>query len=240
MDPFTLATPTTAATQRFQVAYHGGFYTIYDLYSQDYLSVDAETGRVGRVYVARDTPDAQLPVSVRFEVMEVASGGEVVVPVALPSEGLAESAGEVVVAPVSAGGLLGFSFEATSYRPKGDFIVVDKAAQEMACFKGGYKQLESDCATAMPKLHATTPKGTFRILHKQCDRWLSGPSWSVPVKFWVPFTTNGVGFHDASWEKTFGGSSYLTEGSHGCVHMPTKAMAALYKLCFVGERVVVM
>ena len=43
--------------------------------------------------------------------------------------------------------------------------------------------------------------------------------YETPVSYWMPFN-GGIGFHDASWQPTFGGSRYLTNGSHGCVNTP--------------------
>ena len=41
----------------------------------------------------------------------------------------------------------------------------------------------------------------------------------MPVDVFMPFN-GGIGIHDASWRKTFGGNIYLTNGSHGCINTP--------------------
>ena len=46
------------------------------------------------------------------------------------------------------------------------------------------------------------------------------------------------GFHDASWQRLFGGSRYLTNGSHGCVNMPPEMAAKLFDLISAGTPVV--
>jgi lipoprotein-anchoring transpeptidase ErfK/SrfK len=30
----------------------------------------------------------------------------------------------------------------------------------------------------------------------------------------------GIGLHDASWRKKFGGNIYQSDGSHGCINLP--------------------
>ena len=44
-----------------------------------------------------------------------------------------------------------------------------------------------------------------------------------------------VGFHSAPWRGSFGGSEYISNGSHGCVNLPTYAAATLYKLVSQGR-----
>ncbi len=67
---------------------------------------------------------------------------------------------------------------------------------------------------------------SISLAYKAKDQTLRGTKkadgtyeYETPVKYWMPFN-GGVGFHDASWQTTFGGSSYQTNGSHGCVNMP--------------------
>ena len=50
------------------------------------------------------------------------------------------------------------------------------------------------------------------------------------MKYWIPFDAPLFGFHDSSWQKfPYGSPKYKTDGSHGCVHMPVKAIAFLYR-----------
>ena len=54
----------------------------------------------------------------------------------------------------------------------------------------------------------------------------------------MPFN-KGIGLHDASWRKTFGGQIYMTSGSHGCVNLPSSFAANLYSQVTVNTPVVV-
>ncbi|GAA4070110.1 hypothetical protein GCM10023065_24470 [Microbacterium laevaniformans] len=89
-----------------------------------------------------------------------------------------------------------------------------------------------------------TPTGTFAITRMTRNTELAGHdrhgSWDDQVAYWMPFQGGDVGFHDASWQTfPFGTDGYLQNGSHGCVHMPTDAIAHLYADVEVGTRVTV-
>ena len=59
------------------------------------------------------------------------------------------------------------------------------------------------------------------------------------MSYWVPFIDNLYAFHDASWRSRFGGSIYQTDGSHGCINLPSAKAEELYDLAKVGDVVVV-
>jgi lipoprotein-anchoring transpeptidase ErfK/SrfK len=86
-----------------------------------------------------------------------------------------------------------------------------------------------------------TPQGTFHVESRQTDRTLtllSGAKYHV--KYWIPFSGTLYGFHDATWQTMpFGSQDYHTLGSHGCVHLPSDAMAWLYSWVTVGATVTV-
>ena len=54
----------------------------------------------------------------------------------------------------------------------------------------------------------------------------------------MPFNKN-IGLHDASWRNKFGGDIYLTNGSHGCINLPTAKAAEIYDYVEKGEAVIV-
>ena len=83
-----------------------------------------------------------------------------------------------------------------------------------------------------------TPLGSWRVQAKQRDRYLIGPGYRDYVQYWVPFNGD-FGFHDAAWQTMpFGSPHYTTNGSHGCVHLPTPTMAWLYNWVSVHQTVV--
>jgi lipoprotein-anchoring transpeptidase ErfK/SrfK len=85
-----------------------------------------------------------------------------------------------------------------------------------------------------------TPTGTWHVQSIQGARYLTLLNGTrYHVEHWIPF--DGVyGFHDAAWQ-TFpeGSALYKTQGSHGCVHLPMKAMVWLSNWVHVGAKVTV-
>ena len=58
------------------------------------------------------------------------------------------------------------------------------------------------------------------------------------VKYWMRVTYSGVGFHDATWQSSFGGNVYTYRGSHGCINMSYSDAGKLYELIQVGDPVI--
>lgn len=95
--------------------------------------------------------------------------------------------------------------------------------------------------TGMRGRATVTPTGHFRIQGRDRDTVLHPDNGrSYPVRYWIPFDAPDYGFHDASWQTMpFGSADYRTHGSHGCVHMPRKAVAFLYRWVHVGAAVLI-
>lgn len=127
------------------------------------------------------------------------------------------------------------------------YIEVDIAAQHMWYIVDGAVGMESDVVTGLPADGRDTPTGVYSILYTERDSTLKGetnpetgkPSYETPVAFWMPFTWQGHGFHDATWQSSFGGSRYQTNGSHGCVNMPYDKAEQLFNMISAGTPVIV-
>lgn len=125
------------------------------------------------------------------------------------------------------------------------YAEVNLTTQHMYYVKDGQIALETDVVTGNPTKGNDTPTGVYSLAYKAKDQTLRGTKkadgtyeYETPVKYWMPFN-GGVGFHDASWQPTFGGSRYLTNGSHGCVNMPPEMAGKLFDLISAGTPVVV-
>jgi lipoprotein-anchoring transpeptidase ErfK/SrfK len=96
----------------------------------------------------------------------------------------------------------------------------------------------SAVTTGKPDGSSNTPTGSWRVVAKERDRYLTGPGYRDYVNYWMPFSGD-FGLHDASWQTMpFGSPQYRTQGSHGCVHVPTSVMAWLYRWAVPGQTVV--
>lgn len=124
------------------------------------------------------------------------------------------------------------------------YAEVDLTNQHMYFIKDGKVVLESDVVTGNPNKGNGTPQGVYTLSYKTKDAVLRGQkkpdgtySYESPVKYWMPFN-GGIGFHDATWQSSFGGDRYKSHGSHGCVNMPKEKAAKLYDLISAGTPVV--
>lgn len=127
------------------------------------------------------------------------------------------------------------------------YAEVDISAQKMWYVVDGSVALTSDVVTGLPTDGRDTPTGVYSILYTERDSTLKGeidpatgkPSYETPVAFWMPFTYQGHGFHDATWQAQFGGDWYLSHGSHGCVNMPYDKASQLFEMITAGTPVII-
>lgn len=111
------------------------------------------------------------------------------------------------------------------------YVEVDIARQHVWFYKDGVCIVDTDCVTGTRNSHDTR-EGYFFLTSKETDRILrgyndNGSKYASHVDFWMPFD-GGIGLHDAAWRSAFGGSIYLTSGSHGCVNLPRSAAETIY------------
>lgn len=118
------------------------------------------------------------------------------------------------------------------------YVDVDIANQTMNYYKDGEVVLSSSCVTGNPNEGNSTPKGKFVVRTKIPGKYLVGPTWNVWVDRWMRFTGN-CGLHDASWRSKFGGNIYKSDGSHGCVNLPSDVAYSLYDMIDIGTAVIV-
>lgn len=124
------------------------------------------------------------------------------------------------------------------------YAEVDLSNQMMYFVQNGQVVLQSGIVTGNPNKGNGTPQGVYSLAYKALDQVLRGTKkpdgtyeYETPVKFWMPFN-GGIGFHDATWQSSFGGSRYQTNGSHGCVNLPYDVASQLYNLITAGTPVV--
>ena len=121
------------------------------------------------------------------------------------------------------------------------YVEVSIGEQKVWYYDDGEVVLESSAVTGLPTIERQTKQGVHHILYKQRDRVLRGSAgaWSSFVNYWMPFTLDGQGLHDASWRRSFGSNIYQYNGSHGCVNLPTEFAAQLYDAVKTGVPVIV-
>ena len=131
----------------------------------------------------------------------------------------------------------------------GKYVDLSLSEQHARCYDtDGSLLWESDVITGIPDGKHNTPTGVWVILNRESPATLKGeiqeatgqPEYETKVQYWMPFTYQGHGFHDATWQPGFGGSMY-TEGygSHGCANLPYDAAESLFGIIETGNAVVV-
>ena len=87
----------------------------------------------------------------------------------------------------------------------------------------------------------TTPTGAYTIFQRSSPATLVGSTWCVNVNYWLAFTRSGCGIHDSTWRPSsdYGGTTYMGNGSHGCVNTPYSKVKQIYSKAKLGTHVVV-
>lgn len=117
------------------------------------------------------------------------------------------------------------------------YIEVDMGEQMLYYYVNGVQKISTPVVTGNTSRRMGTPSGVNYVYLKQTNRILRGPGYASHVNYWMPVKGN-IGIHDAAWRGKFGGTIYQTNGSHGCINTPGKAMAELYDSVEVGTPVV--
>ncbi len=118
-----------------------------------------------------------------------------------------------------------------------DFVEIDLSAQHLYLYIGGECLLETDIVSGCMSSGNATPQGIYDLEYKRRNTVLRGPTWESYVNYWMPFY-GGVGMHDATWRRQFGGQIYQNSGSHGCVNLPHEVAEELYGYVYAGIPVV--
>ena len=114
------------------------------------------------------------------------------------------------------------------------YVEVKISTQKLVYYVKKKPVLTTDVVTGQ---NGATKTGNFKILRKTKDQWLVTKTYRSKVKFWMAYDGIAYGLHDAGWRKSFGGEIYKTNGSHGCVNLPTPAAEKLFSMIEVGTPV---
>ena len=123
---------------------------------------------------------------------------------------------------------------------KSQLVKVSLREQHMWLCSAGKTVLDTAITSGASSLpYDSTPTGNFHIQGRNTNSVLTlNTGAQYHVKYWIPFSAPLYGFHDSSWQKfTYGSPQYKTDGSHGCVHMPLKAIEYLYHWVHMGTSV---
>lgn len=117
------------------------------------------------------------------------------------------------------------------------YVEIDLTKQHLWVYKNGNLITNGSIVTGNISKNTGTPAGVYRLTYKEKNATLKGEGYATKVKFWMPFN-GGIGMHDATWRKDFGGNIYKNNGSHGCVNCPSSLAEAIYNNIEQGTPVV--
>ena len=117
-------------------------------------------------------------------------------------------------------------------------IILDLSEQQLTYYNKGKIVMSVPVITGKKNYH-DTPIGKYTLnpTQKGLNRTLKGLNddntvYSAFVNYWMPFITErGIGFHDASWRNIddYTKTTYIENGSHGCVNMRPNDAKKLYE-----------
>lgn len=127
----------------------------------------------------------------------------------------------------------------------GTYVEISISSQRMWFYKNGTCLVDTPVVTGNPNKGNGTPSGgvwclkakasPFTLVGKKPDGSIE---YEEPVNYWMPFN-GGVGIHDLTKRSSFGGSIYLTNGSHGCINTPLDSVRKIYQNIDVNTPVIV-
>lgn len=117
------------------------------------------------------------------------------------------------------------------------YVEIDLTKQHLWVYKNGSLVANGNIVTGNLNKNTGTPAGIYTVTYKEKNATLKGEDYSTKVTFWIPFN-GGIGMHDASWRKEFGGNIYKNNGSHGCVNCPYSLAQIIYDNVQPGTPVV--
>ena len=119
------------------------------------------------------------------------------------------------------------------------YVEICLSQQRMWCYENGNLIVDTPVVTGNPnKGNATPSGGVWAIDAKKQNAILTGEGYTSPVDYWMPFNGD-VGIHDLKERAYFGGSIYLSNGSHGCVNTPYEQVQTIYNAVSIGTPVIV-
>lgn len=121
----------------------------------------------------------------------------------------------------------------------GQLVRVSLRLQHLWLCHGRHLVRDTPITSGMAGRYTRTPTGNFSIEGRDRNVVLTlNTGAQYRVNYWIAFQAPLYGFHDASWQQfPYGSPRYRRHGSHGCVHMPLRAIAFMYRWVHAGAKV---
>lgn len=123
-------------------------------------------------------------------------------------------------------------------KTKDVYVEISIEKQHLWLYKMGKIIADGPVVTGGVSWGTPTPTGTFNVNHRESPKTFE--EFGLVSKYWMRFN-GGVGMHDANWriDSEFGGTTYLWNGSHGCINCPIWLAEILWNNTEIGTYVIV-
>lgn len=121
----------------------------------------------------------------------------------------------------------------------GTYIEISINEQKLRAYLNGELFADTDIITGCNHCDHNTVTGVFKIQNHGRNLWLQENYF---VNYWMGFHIPKYGLHDADhWrtEEEYGGDTYLTDGSGGCVNVPGEVISKMYDAFDNGVPVII-
>ena len=119
------------------------------------------------------------------------------------------------------------------------YVEISLDQQHMWFYKDGNLIVDTPVVTGTANESRATPVMVTKILDKRTNHRMQGSYGTSFARYAMWLTDTGVLIHDASWRGSYGGSIFLSDGSHGCVNTPFEAVVHMYNEIDIGTPVIV-
>jgi hypothetical protein len=117
------------------------------------------------------------------------------------------------------------------------YVEIDLTQQHLWFYKDKSLVIDGDIVSGNAGGSLATPEGIYKLRARVRNAVLRGPGYAAPVSFWMPFN-GGIGMHDATWRRAFGGNIYKGDGSHGCINCSYSLAETIFENIEVGTPVI--
>ncbi|MGI6110739.1 MAG: peptidoglycan binding domain-containing protein [Bilifractor sp.] len=122
----------------------------------------------------------------------------------------------------------------------GTYVEICIEKQELWCYQNGTLVLDTQVITGNHARGQDTPSGSVWAIDAHEHPAVFNEHNNLKVQYWMPFYDE-CGMHDASWrsESEYNTTTWLTNGSNGCINMREADVAKVFDVMNVGYPVII-
>ena len=119
------------------------------------------------------------------------------------------------------------------------YIEISLDEQHLWYYRDGSLALETDIVSGTATPSRATPTMVVHVQYKSTDHTMRGSYGESHADYVLNIHSSGIHIHDSAWRSDYGGSIWLSNGSHGCINTPPAKMAQLFGMVDVDTPVII-